>query len=121
MSSLIGSHIPMAGPVRDVYDLLAELVTPTCGHPDKHHKSTADPTEIDDECGLVDVEGLEQAANTIVGRLNDQRVTTLVSRWQADVGNMVMGDGSGLPNYSRGYRDALAGCVRALMHALGEI
>lgn len=58
----------MAGPVRDVYEALAELIIPTCGHPDRHHKSTADPTETA-ECELVNVEGLEEAANIIVGMI----------------------------------------------------
>jgi hypothetical protein len=65
--------IPMAGPVRTVFDTLCELIGFECTHTDKEHTCSSDDCEP--TCDRVTLVGLEEVANRIVGMIERGELT----------------------------------------------
>lgn len=61
--SNLGNFVPMAGPVREIFEILESLVDTECNH---EHKAACEKANF--ECHELGIDGLEEAAVAIAER-----------------------------------------------------
>lgn len=68
MASNQSNFVPMAGPVRDVFDVLAELIDFECDHQNTRQHTTDDKGNV--VCDKVTLTNLEEAAVRIADMID---------------------------------------------------
>lgn len=101
------THVPLVGPVRDVYDVLdatLEASSALCGH--THPKNCREDTCTHDESVAVPVLGMEEAAN-LIAAARAARVEAIAWRWERLSSEADCGFAAGLIECARELRGLL--------------